>query len=110
MTLARWAFNIRQPLLLENVEPLVTLLTSDDDSGRRIIVPVANLLNYLPKSESDSLLQMRLEDDMRRALVGRLMIHAFFSAHHGCQWEELVFDRSESTKPILVRVHGASFF
>ncbi|KAG0365074.1 hypothetical protein BGZ54_006879 [Gamsiella multidivaricata] len=102
MPLARWAFNIRQPLLLENIEPLVTSLTADDDSGRRIIVPVSNLLNYLPKCEADPLLQMRLEDDMRRALVGRLMIYAFFTAHHSCQWEELVFDNAESSKPTLV--------
>ncbi|KAF8941008.1 hypothetical protein BGZ47_007518 [Haplosporangium gracile] len=109
MPLARWAFNIRQPLLLENVEPLVTLLTDDDrhisdSSSRRPlnIVPVSNLLNFLPKSEADSLLQLRLEDDMRRALVGRLMIHAFFTAHHNCQWENLVFDNTDSTKPVLV--------
>ncbi|KAF9123807.1 hypothetical protein BGW39_008681 [Mortierella sp. 14UC] len=115
MPLARWAFNIRQPLLLENVEPLVTRLTDDDDSSgdstsndgrpsRRPlnIVPVSNLLNFLPKSEADSLLQLRLEDDMRRALVGRLMIHAFFTAYHNCQWENLVFDNTESTKPVLV--------
>ncbi|OAQ33333.1 hypothetical protein K457DRAFT_29253 [Linnemannia elongata AG-77] len=109
MPLARWAFNIRQPLLLENVEPLVTRLTDDDSHGsdsssRRPpnIVPVSNLLNFLPKSEADSLLQLRLEDDMRRALVGRLMIHAFFTAHHNCQWENLVFDNTESTKPVLV--------
>ncbi|KAK3830011.1 MAG: hypothetical protein J3R72DRAFT_456242 [Linnemannia gamsii] len=111
MPLARWAFNIRQPLLLENVEPLVTRLTDDDhhnnddgSSSRRPlnIVPVSNLLNFLPKSEADSLLQLRLEDDMRRALVGRLMIHAFFTAHHNCQWENLVFDNTESTKPVLV--------
>ncbi|KAI1319780.1 hypothetical protein EDD11_003165 [Mortierella claussenii] len=100
MPLARWAFNIRQPLLLENVEPLVTSLTDNSD-GRRIIVPVSNLLNYLPKGETDSLLQLRLEDDMRRALIARLMLHAFFTAHHHCQWEELVFDNSESTKPTL---------
>lgn len=110
MPLARWAFNIRQPLLLENVEPLVTRLTDDDSpsndsSSRRPpnIVPVSNLLNFLPKSEADSLLQLRLEDDMRRALVGRLMIHAFFTAHHNCPWENLVFDNTESTKPVLVR-------
>jgi 4'-phosphopantetheinyl transferase len=109
MPLARWAFNIRQPLLLENVEPLVTRLTDDDthssdSSSQRPpnIVPVSNLLNFLPKSEADSLLQLRLEDDMRRALVGRLMIHAFFTAHHNCQWENLVFDNTESTKPVLV--------
>ncbi|KAG0197931.1 hypothetical protein BGX33_000234, partial [Mortierella sp. NVP41] len=56
MPLARWAFNIRQPLLLENVEPLVTCLTDDRDDGRANIVPVSNLLNFLPKSEADSLL------------------------------------------------------
>ncbi|KAF9922706.1 hypothetical protein FBU30_007163 [Linnemannia zychae] len=111
MPLARWAFNIRQPLLLENVEPLVTRLTADDvyddcngdNNGRPPnIVPVSNLLNFLPKSEADSLLQLRLEDDMRRALVGRLMIHAFFTAHHNCQWENLVFDNTECSKPILI--------
>ncbi|KAF8925660.1 hypothetical protein EDD21DRAFT_8424 [Dissophora ornata] len=111
MSLARWAFNIRQPLLLENVEPLVTSLT-DDANGRRIIVPVSNLLNYLPKSDTDGLLQFRLEDDMRRALIGRLMMYAFFTAHHNCQWGELVFDVSESTKPILLlpeRLKNVSF-
>ncbi|KAF9344612.1 hypothetical protein BGX26_004118, partial [Mortierella sp. AD094] len=101
MPIARWAFNIRQPLLLENVEPLVTSLTDGDDD-REIIVPVSNLLNYLPKSESDLLLQVRLEDDMRRALVARLMLFAFFTTYHKCQWEDLVFENSESTKPILL--------
>ncbi|KAG0007664.1 hypothetical protein BGZ80_004391, partial [Entomortierella chlamydospora] len=100
MPIARWAFNIRQPLLLENVEPLVTSLT-DDDNDREKIVPVSNLLNYLPKSESDLLLQIRLEDDMRRALVARLMLFAFFTAYHKCQWEDLTFDNSESTKSVL---------
>ncbi|KAG0265801.1 hypothetical protein BGZ95_003222, partial [Linnemannia exigua] len=83
MSIARWAFNIRQPLLLENVEPLVTSLTDDDKPN---IVPVSNLLNFLPKIECDRLLQFRLEDDMRRALIGRLMI----------------FSRSETNKPILL--------
>ncbi|KAF9376912.1 hypothetical protein BGX21_003357, partial [Mortierella sp. AD011] len=101
MPIARWAFNIRQSLLLENVEPLVTLLT-DDDNDREKIVPVSNLLNYLPKSESDVLLQIRLEDDMRRALVARLMLFAFFTAYHKCQWEDLTFDNSESAKPVLL--------
>ncbi|KAF9904713.1 hypothetical protein BX616_001219 [Lobosporangium transversale] len=101
MPLARWAFNIRQPLLLENIEPLVTSLTDDDNHGR-IIVPVSNLLNYLPKVESDTIRQLHLEDDMRRALVARLMIHAFFTAHHHCQWEDLVFDDSESTRPVVL--------
>lgn len=100
MTIARWVFNIRQPLLLENVEPLVTSLTDDDKPN---IVPVSNLLNFLPKIECDRLLQFRLEDDMRRALVGRLMIHSFFAAHHGCRWDQLVFSRSETNKPILVK-------
>ncbi|KAF9203764.1 hypothetical protein BGZ49_006055, partial [Haplosporangium sp. Z 27] len=100
MTIARWAFNIRQPLLLENVEPLVTLLTDDD--SRETIVPVSNLLNYLPKSESDSLLQVRLEDDMKRALIALLMLHAFFTTHHSCQWEELLFDNSDNSKPVLI--------
>ncbi|KAF9957634.1 hypothetical protein BGZ65_001944, partial [Modicella reniformis] len=101
MPLARWAFNIRQPLLLENVEPLVTSLTDDDNDGRRVIVPVSNLLNYLPRNEADILLQHRLEDDMRRALIARLMLHAFFAAHHSCHWKDIVFDNSDSTKPIL---------
>ncbi|KAG0045194.1 hypothetical protein BGZ83_009568 [Gryganskiella cystojenkinii] len=101
MPLARWAFNIRQPLLLENVEPLVTCLTDGDDTKVNI-VPVSNLLNYLPKVEADALLQLRLEDDMRRALVGRLMVHAFFTAHHGCQWEDLAFDCSQSPSPVLI--------
>jgi hypothetical protein len=39
---------------------------------------------------------------MRRALIGRLMIHAFFVAHHGCSWAKLEFSRSEANKPILV--------
>ncbi|KAF9091282.1 hypothetical protein BGX29_007813 [Mortierella sp. GBA35] len=100
MPIARWAFNIRQPLLLENVEPLVTSLTDDDKPN---IVPVSNLLNFLPKVECDRLLRFRFEDDMRRALVGRLMIHAFFAVHHGCRWDELVFSRSETNKPILLK-------
>ncbi|KAF9272824.1 hypothetical protein BGZ68_002055 [Mortierella alpina] len=100
MPIARWAFNIRQPLLLEHVEPLVTSLTDDN---RPNIVPLSNLLNFLPKIECDRLLQFRHEDDMRRALVGRLMIHAFFAAHHGCRWDKLVFSRSETNKPILVQ-------
>lgn len=100
MPIARWAFNIRQPLLLENVEPLVTSLTDDDKPN---IVPVSNLLNFLPKVECDRLLQFRLEDDMRRGLIGRLMIHSFFAAHHSCRWDQLVFSRSETDKPILVK-------
>ncbi|KAK3841398.1 MAG: 4'-phosphopantetheinyl transferase superfamily [Linnemannia gamsii] len=100
MPITRWAFNIRQPLLLENVEPLVTSLTDDDKPN---IVPVSNLLNFLPKIECDRLLQFRLEDDMRRALIGRLMIHAFFAAYHGCRWDKLVFSRSEANKPILLQ-------
>ncbi|KAF9906338.1 hypothetical protein EC991_000739 [Linnemannia zychae] len=100
MPIARWAFNIRQPLLLENVEPLVTSLTDDDKPN---IVPVSNLLNFLPKIECDRLLQFRFEDDMRRAMIGRLMIHAFFAAHHGCRWDQLIFSRSETNKPILVQ-------
>lgn len=100
MPIARWAFDIRQPLLLENVEPLVTSLTIDDKPN---IVPVSNLLNFLPKVECDRLLQFRQEDDMKRALIGRLMIHAFFVAHHGCRWDGLVFSRSETNKPVLVR-------
>ncbi|KAI1320015.1 hypothetical protein EDD11_002346 [Mortierella claussenii] len=109
MTIARWAFDIRQPLLLEHIEPLVTSLTED---GKPNIVPVTNLLNFLPKIECDRLLQFRIEDDMRRALIGRLMIHAFFVAHHGCQWDKLVFSRSETNKPILVKpeeLKGVSF-
>ncbi|KAF9576498.1 hypothetical protein EC968_007976 [Mortierella alpina] len=102
MSLARWAFNIRQPLLLENIEPLVTSLTADDDCGRANIVPLSNLLNFLPKTESDGLLRFRFEDDMRRALIARLMIHAFFTAHHNCQWEALVFDCSDREKPVLL--------
>ncbi|KAG0055185.1 hypothetical protein BGZ83_009361 [Gryganskiella cystojenkinii] len=100
MPIARWAFNIRQPLLLENIEPLVTSLTEDDKPN---IVPVSNLLNFLPKQESDRLLQFRQEDDMKRALIGRLMIHAFFAAHHGCRWDKLVFSRTENNKPILTQ-------
>jgi hypothetical protein len=100
MPIARWAFNIRQPLLLENVEPLVTSLTDNDKPN---IVPVSNLLNFLPKIECDRLLQKRLEDEMRRGLIGRLMIHSFFAAHHGCRWDQLVFSRSETDKPILVK-------
>ncbi|KAG0286741.1 hypothetical protein BGZ96_009208 [Linnemannia gamsii] len=100
MPIARWAFNIRQPLLLENVEPLVTSLTDDDKPN---IVPVSNLLNFLPKIECDRLLQFRLEDDMRRGLIGRLMIHSFFAAYHNCRWDQLVFSRSETDKPILLQ-------
>ncbi|KAF9338047.1 hypothetical protein BG006_000036 [Podila minutissima] len=103
MPIARWAFNIRQPLLLENVETLVTCLTDDDEnSGKVTIVPMTNLLHFLPKVECDRLLQFRVEDDMRRGLIGRLMIHAFFAAFHGCSWDKLVFSRSETNKPILV--------
>ncbi|KAF9313390.1 hypothetical protein BG003_005254 [Podila horticola] len=103
MPIARWAFNIRQPLLLENVKTLVTSLTDDDeDGGKANIVPMTNLLHFLPKVECDRLLQFRFEDDMRRALIGRLMIHAFFAAFHGCSWDKLVFSRSETNKPILV--------
>ncbi|KAF9352185.1 hypothetical protein BGX34_000131 [Mortierella sp. NVP85] len=65
------------------------------------IVPVTNLLSLLPKIEVDRLLQFRAEDDMRRALIGRLMIHAFFVTHHGSDWEKLEFSRSEANKPIL---------
>ncbi|KAI7826092.1 4'-phosphopantetheinyl transferase superfamily [Gamsiella multidivaricata] len=100
MPIARWAFDIRQPLLLEHIEPLVTSLTADNGPN---IVPVTNLLNFLPKIECDRILRFRAEDDMRRALIGRLMIHAFFAAHHGCHWEELVFSRSETNKPILLK-------
>ncbi|KAF9438559.1 hypothetical protein BGZ76_006941 [Entomortierella beljakovae] len=99
MSIVRWAFDIRQPLLLENIEPLVTSLT---DNSKPHIVPATNLLNFLPKIESDRLLQFRFEDDMRRSLIGRLMIHAFFAAYHGCSWDKLVFSRSPSGKPILV--------
>ncbi|KAG0251538.1 hypothetical protein BG011_007539, partial [Mortierella polycephala] len=99
MPIARWAFNIRQPLLLEHIEPLVTSLMDDDDTPN--IVPISNLLNFLPKVECDRLLQFRMEDDMRRALIGRLLIHAFFAAHHDCRWDELVFIRSDKNKPIL---------
>ncbi|KAG0203996.1 hypothetical protein BGX28_003924 [Mortierella sp. GBA30] len=102
MPLARWAFNIRQPLLLENIAPLVTSLTAEDHDHRANIVPLSNLLNYLPKTESDALLQFRIEDDMRRALIARLMIHAFFTAHHKCQWEDLAFESFESAKPALL--------
>ncbi|KAF9921858.1 hypothetical protein FBU30_008078 [Linnemannia zychae] len=100
MPIARWAFNIRQPLLLEHVEPLVTSLTDDDKPN---IVPVSNLLNFLPKVECDRLLQFRLEDDMRRALIGRLMIHGFFAAYHDCRWDQLIFSRSDTNKPILLQ-------
>ncbi|KAF9369869.1 hypothetical protein BGX21_005772, partial [Mortierella sp. AD011] len=99
MPIVRWAFDVRQPLSLENVEPLVTLLIDGDNDKR--IVPVSNLLNYLPESESDSLLQICLVEDMRRALVTRLMLFAFFTAYHKCRWEELIFDKSENTKPVL---------
>lgn len=103
MPIIRWSFNIRQPLLLENVETLVTSLTDDEeDNGKPNIVPMTNLLHFLPKVECDRLLQFRVEDDMRRALIGRLMIHAFFAAFHGCSWDSLVFSRSETNKPILV--------
>ncbi|KAF9995488.1 hypothetical protein BGZ80_011800 [Entomortierella chlamydospora] len=100
MPIVRWAFDVRQSLSLENVEPLVTLLIDGDNDKR--IVPVLNLLNYLPESESDSLLQIRLEDGMRRALVARLMLFAFFTAYHKCRWEDLTFDKSKSTKPVLL--------
>ncbi|KAF9153441.1 hypothetical protein BGX20_004932, partial [Mortierella sp. AD010] len=100
MPIVRWAFDVRQPLSLENVEPLVTLLIDGDNDKR--IVPVSNLLNYLPESESDSLLQICLVEDMRRALVTRLMLFAFFTAYHKCRWEELIFDKSENTKPVLL--------
>ncbi|KAG0357468.1 hypothetical protein BG005_003496 [Podila minutissima] len=104
MPIARWAFNIRQPLLLENVKTLVTSLTDDDEnSGKVTIVPMTNLLHFLPKVECDRLLRFRVEDDMRRGLIGRLMIHAFFAAFHGCSWDKLVFSRSETNKPILVQ-------
>ncbi|KAF9353807.1 hypothetical protein BGX26_008420 [Mortierella sp. AD094] len=109
MPIARWAFDIRQELLLENIKPLVTSLT---DESKPNIVPATNLLNFLPKVECDRLLQFRFEDDMRRALIGRLMIHAFFVAHHGCQWDKLVFSRSATNKPILVEpehLRGVSF-
>ncbi|KAF9584401.1 hypothetical protein BGW38_006597, partial [Lunasporangiospora selenospora] len=49
---------------------------------------------------------------MRQGMIGRLMIHAFFVAVHGCRWEELVFSRSEKGKPILVepaRLRNVSF-
>ncbi|KAF9159579.1 hypothetical protein BGX20_002877, partial [Mortierella sp. AD010] len=98
MSIALWAFDIRQELLLENIKPLVTPLI---DGNRPNIVPITNLLSFLPKIECDRLLQFRFEDDMRRALIGRLMIHAFFVAHHGCRWDELVFSRSATNKPIL---------
>ncbi|KAF9433429.1 hypothetical protein BGZ76_009477 [Entomortierella beljakovae] len=100
MPLARWAFNIRQSLLLENIEPLVTLLT-DDSNNIQTIVPVSNLLNYLPKPEADSLLQVRFEDDMRRALVARLMLRAFFAAHHNCYWEHITFDNTVSPEHLV---------
>ncbi|KAF8920441.1 hypothetical protein BGZ58_004394, partial [Dissophora ornata] len=103
MPITRWAFDIRQPLLLDHIRPLVTSLTDDD---RPNIVPVTNLLNFLPKIECDRLLQFRVEDDMRRALIGRLLIHAFFAAHHGCHWNELVFSRSQTNKPILLEPEG----
>ncbi|KAF9987577.1 hypothetical protein BGZ65_003009 [Modicella reniformis] len=99
MPIARWAFNIRQELLLEHIQPLVTSLT---DSDKPNIVPATNLLTFLPKIECDRLLQFRAEDDTRRALIGRLMIHAFFVAYHDCKWEELIFSRSEGNKPILL--------
>ncbi|KAF9089252.1 hypothetical protein BGX27_002525, partial [Mortierella sp. AM989] len=98
MPIAHWAFDIRQPLLLENIRPLVTSLT---DESKPNIVPATNLLNFLPKIECDRILQFRFEDDMRRAMIGRLMIHAFFVAYHGCEWDKLVFSRSEMNKPIL---------
>ncbi|KAF9385924.1 hypothetical protein CPC16_007789 [Podila verticillata] len=107
MSIARWAFNIQQPLLLENIESLVTSLTyedSDDSTSRPpTIVPVSNLLKFLPKSECEQFLEFRQEDDMRRALVGHLMVHAFFAAHHNCRWQDLVFERSADTnKPALI--------
>ncbi|KAG0216486.1 hypothetical protein B0O80DRAFT_96920 [Mortierella sp. GBAus27b] len=101
MPLARWAFNIRQPLMLENVAPVVTSLTADD-IGHQAIVPVTNLLHYLPRSEADALLQLRPDDDMKRALIGRLMIHAFFTAHHNCDWKDVVFEKSQGPKPVLL--------
>lgn len=109
MSIARWAFNIQQPLLLENIESLVTSLTyedSDDSTTRPpTIVPVSNLLKFLPKSECEQFLEFRQEDDMRRALVGHLMVHAFFTAHHNCRWQDLVFERSaDINKPALVSV------
>ncbi|KAF9993299.1 hypothetical protein BGZ79_002049 [Entomortierella chlamydospora] len=109
MPIALWAFDIRQELLLENIKPLVTPLI---DGNRPNIVPITNLLSFLPKIECDRLLQFRFEDDMRRALIGRLMIHAFFVAHHGCRWDELVFSRSATNKPILAEpnhLRGISF-
>ncbi|KAG0227359.1 4'-phosphopantetheinyl transferase superfamily [Mortierella sp. GBAus27b] len=99
MSIVRWAFNIRETLLLEHIQPLVTSLTDDEPN----IVPITNLLSFLPKIECDRLLRFRAEDDMRRALIGRLMIHAFFVAHHGCSWGKLQFARSEANKPILVK-------
>ncbi|KAF9978567.1 hypothetical protein BGZ73_001740 [Actinomortierella ambigua] len=100
MSITRWAFNIRQPLLLEHIEPLVTSLTSSDKNDA--IVPFSNLLSFLPKLDCDRLLELRQEEDMRRALVGRLMIHAFFTVVHGARWENLVFSRTEANKPVLV--------
>ncbi|KAF9901633.1 hypothetical protein BX616_002197 [Lobosporangium transversale] len=99
MPITRWAFDIRQALLLEHIEPLVTSLVEDDSSN---IVPVTNLLNFLQGEDSDYLLRYRNDDDIRRALIGRLMIHAFFVAHYGCQWETMVFSRSATNKPILL--------
>ncbi|KAG0303102.1 hypothetical protein BGZ98_006995 [Dissophora globulifera] len=112
MPTARWAFDIRQTLLLEHIEPLVTSLT--DNADKPNIVPATNLLSFLPKIECDRLLQFRAEDDMRRALIGRLMIHAFFVAHYAVRWDELVFSRSQTNKPILASVQpehlkGVSF-
>ncbi|KAG0026501.1 hypothetical protein BGZ82_009446 [Podila clonocystis] len=117
MSIARWAFNIRQPLLLENIESLVTSLTyedTDDNTTRPpTIVPVSNLLKFLPKAECEQLLEFRQEDDMRRALVGHLMVHAFFTAHHNCRWQELVFEMSADTsKPALIspnHLQGVNF-
>ncbi|KAF9188370.1 hypothetical protein BGZ51_000616 [Haplosporangium sp. Z 767] len=101
MPLARWAFDIRQKLSLENIAPLVTSLT-DEEVSTNNYVPLSNLLNFLPRTETDGLLRHRDENDQRRALVGRLMIYAFFTAHHHCHWEDLVFDCSESTRPVLI--------
>lgn len=108
MPVVRWGFNIRQTLLLEHIQPLVTSLIAS--GGPNNIVPMTNLLSFLPKIESDRLLRFRIDDDMRRALIGRLMIHAFFVAHHGCSWVNLVFSRSEANKPILVRTLNPSLF
>ncbi|KAG0247187.1 hypothetical protein BG011_001892, partial [Mortierella polycephala] len=101
MSIARWAFDIHQKLLLENIASLVTSLT-DEEVSTNNYVPLSNLLNFLPRTEADGLLRHRNENDKRRALVGRLMIYAFFTAHHRCHWGDLVFDCSESTRPVLI--------